>query len=294
MPLHPPFRWKRTPKPAVRRRRASSPVHRERTGQLPVGLARRIASFAAALPDHSWLDRVVRGRAWIPLLGVLLAGIVTAQVEILKLGASMGRALEQTTTLTAQNEQLRGSVAQLADGQRIERLAGAMGLVLPPPGAVGYLAARPGDDVSGALGNIHAPDAAGFVAMSPRNGALVTGQGTSTLPPTPGAPAPSSSGTTSSTGSISGTPSTSATTTIATTATTMATTAAPSAAGVPSTSSSIGAAPSQSPSSSSAPPAPPSAASTSQAPAAAPAPTGPATGAAAITPSGTAQQSGGG
>ena len=57
-----------------------------------------------SLPDHSLLDRVVRGRAWIPLLGVLLAGIVAAQVEILKLGASMGRSLEQTTTLTSQNE----------------------------------------------------------------------------------------------------------------------------------------------------------------------------------------------
>ena len=89
-----------------------------------------------------------------------------------------------------QNEQLRGSVDQLADDQRIERLAGAMGLVLPPPGAVGYLATRPGGDVSAALGNIHAPDAAGFLAMTPRNGALVTGQGASTLPPTPGAPAP--------------------------------------------------------------------------------------------------------
>ena len=97
-----------------------------------------------SLPDHSLLDRVVRGRAWIPLLGVLLAGIVAAQVEILKLGASMGRSLEQTTTLTSQNELLRDSVASLSDDQRIERLATSMGMVLPPPGAVGYLTAESG------------------------------------------------------------------------------------------------------------------------------------------------------
>ena len=54
---------------------------------------------------------------------MLLAGIVAAQVEILKLGASMGRSLEQTTTLTSQNELLRDSVASLSDDQRIERLA---------------------------------------------------------------------------------------------------------------------------------------------------------------------------
>ena len=81
------------------------------------------ASFSCNLRVHT-------GR----LFGVLLTGIVAAQVEILKLGASMGRALEQTTTLTTQNEALRGNVAQLADDQRIVRLADNMGLVFPPPG----------------------------------------------------------------------------------------------------------------------------------------------------------------
>ena len=62
----------------------------------------------------------------------------------------MGRALEQTTTLTTQNEQLRGNVAALADDQRIEHLAGGMGSVFPPPGAVGYLVAKRGGDAGGA------------------------------------------------------------------------------------------------------------------------------------------------
>ncbi len=123
---------------------------------------------------------------WIPLLGVLLAGIVAAQVEILKLGATMGRSLEQTTTLTTQNEQLRYSVASLSDDQRIERLATSMGMVLPPPGAVGYLGANQRADVTRALGNLHAPDATAFMALAPTNGALVTGPGTSMLPATPG------------------------------------------------------------------------------------------------------------
>jgi len=152
-------------------------------------LPQRIGAFAVSLPDHPWLDRLVRGRGWIPVLGVLLAGIVATQVEILKYGANMGRAIEQTTTLTSQNEQLRDSVATLSNDQRIERLASAMGMVLPPPGAVGYLDAAPGSDVSGALGNVHSPDPSSFVALTPRDGdgAMVTGPGTSTLPPPPGA-----------------------------------------------------------------------------------------------------------
>jgi hypothetical protein len=168
---------------------------------------------AVALPDHPWLDRVVRGRVWIPLLGVLLAGIVAAQVEILKLGANMGRALEQTTTLTTQNEALRGSVAQLSDDQRIERLAANMGLVLPPPGAVGYLAAKPNGDVAGALANLHAPAASAFALMTAKNGAMVTGPGTSTLPPSPGAPPPPPTATTATTAATGGSTSSASSTT---------------------------------------------------------------------------------
>ena len=169
--------------PLTRRHRDPNPA-----GSLP----HRLGAFVVSLPDHPWLDRLVRGRAWIPVLGILLAGIVATQVEILKLGASMGRAIEQTTTLTSENEQLRGSVAMLGDDQRIERLASAMGMVLPPPGAVGYLPLGPNADVSRALNNLHSPDPSAFVSLTPLvgDGALVTGQGTSTLPPTDGAVAP--------------------------------------------------------------------------------------------------------
>jgi hypothetical protein len=167
----------------ARRRRAAKPARSP---------AHRIAAFVVSLPDHSWLDRLVRGRSWIPVLGVLLAGIVATQVEILKLGASMGRAIEQTTSLTSTNEQLRSSVAMLSDDQRIERLASAMGMVLPPPGAVGYLPAGRNGNVSGALANLQSPNPSAFVSLTPKDGdgALVTGQGTSTLPPADGTVAP--------------------------------------------------------------------------------------------------------
>jgi cell division protein FtsL len=117
------------------------------------------------LPDHSIIDRLVRGRAWIPVLGVLLAGMVAMQVEILKLGASTGRAIEQTATLQTQNEALQANVATLADDQRIERIAAARGMVMPSPDSLVFLTARPGGQVARALRNVHAPDPAGFTSQ---------------------------------------------------------------------------------------------------------------------------------
>ncbi len=93
------------PAPQPVRRRARRPV----TATTRRSLGRRAAAFLAGLPDHPWLDRIVRGRYWIPILGALLAGIVAMQVEVLKLSANIGRAIERGTSLQSRNEQLRAS-----------------------------------------------------------------------------------------------------------------------------------------------------------------------------------------
>ncbi len=107
----------------------------------------------------------------------MLAGIVAMQVEMLKLGASMGRSLQRTTTLQSRNEQLRETVASLADDHRIERLAAGMGMVMPAPDGVGFLPASSGANVQQALSNIHAPNAGGFLSLLTANG-TVTGSAT--------------------------------------------------------------------------------------------------------------------
>jgi hypothetical protein len=114
------------------------------------------------LPDHRWLDRLVRGRAWIPVLGVLLAGIVATQVEVLKLGASMGRWIERTAAASARNQALAASVATLSDDHRIERLAARMGMVMPAPTAITFVD-RPGArGVRSAVHRMRPPDPAQF------------------------------------------------------------------------------------------------------------------------------------
>jgi hypothetical protein len=158
------------PRPGLRRRVSgpARPAARPRTragAREPLGA--RALAFVKALPDHQLLDRIVRGRAWIPLLGVLLAGIVAMQVEVLKLGAGMGRSIERGTELQSRNELLRASVAGLADDQRIERLAAGMGMVMPAPDAIAFLSLRPIGYVPRAAASIHQPDAAAFKASLP-------------------------------------------------------------------------------------------------------------------------------
>jgi cell division protein FtsL len=150
-------------------RRVSGPARpaRRRPSEQPVvraPLAARSAGFIRALPDHALLDRIIRGRYWIPLLGVLLVGIVAMQVEVLKLNAGIGRALEQSTSLQNRNEQLRAAVARGADDQRIESIAAHMGMVMPRPAAIRFLQHDVVADVGKAISSIHAPAASSFQA----------------------------------------------------------------------------------------------------------------------------------
>jgi hypothetical protein len=158
---------RRSPAPRNPRRVSGPARPRTRPRNQPVvraPLSARSAAFVRALPDHALLDRIIRGRYWIPLLGVLLVGIVAMQVEVLKLNAGIGRALEQSTSLQNRNEQLRAAVAGAADDQRIESMAAHMGMVMPQPVAVRFLARHPIADLGRAIANIHAPDPTAFQA----------------------------------------------------------------------------------------------------------------------------------
>jgi cell division protein FtsL len=136
----------------------------------------RALGFVRALPDHALTDRLVRGRAWIPVLGVLLAGIVAMQVSLLQLNASMGRSIEQGTSLQTENGLLRAQVAALGSVQRIERLATGMGLVMATPQQISFLSPRSSQIPRRAIANMVAPSASAFAAT--QAGASGTGQGT--------------------------------------------------------------------------------------------------------------------
>jgi len=143
----------------ARRRRRAHPA-RQRLGR-----RQRLLSVARALPDHPLLDRLIRGRIWIPLLGLLLAGIVAMQVEVLKYGASIGDAVANTTALQSRHQVLQASVARLSSAARIERLASRLGMVMPLAGEQAFVRFSAGD-VGRALAHIGPTDAASFATAT--------------------------------------------------------------------------------------------------------------------------------
>lgn len=159
------------PKPAVQPR--PTPAERRRRAARKQTLSERLAAFLRLLPDHPLLDRVVRGRAWIPLLGVMLVGIVAMQVELLKLNASTGRSIELIGSLQGRNDSLRAQVASASDPNRIERLAGRMGMTMPSPTSISFVRARSAS-VRRALAGIRVPNVAAFeAALRASNAATV-------------------------------------------------------------------------------------------------------------------------
>jgi hypothetical protein len=157
----------------------------------------------------------------------MLAGIVAMQVEVLKLGASIGRSIQRSSSLQASNEQLRATVATLDDDQRIEALAAKRGMVMPSPDGVGFLSARSGGQLQRVFSGIRTPNPGTFLALMTDNGAVTTGTGSD---PTAAGATPSGSGTSAAT-TAGITPGTSAGTTSGTSAGTTSGTSAGTAVG---------------------------------------------------------------
>ena len=180
-------------------RRVSGPVVR-RPVAVPGGAATvgRQSAFARvrALPDSRWLDRALRGRLWIWLLGAALLGVVAMQVSLLKLNSGIGRAVETTATLERQNAGLEASIARLSDTNRVQVGAAGLGMIVPAPGDVGYLNSRPGD-ASLAVRTMTSPsaDAAALLA----NDGIVPGSLAEVAAPATVEPAPVTSTTATTT-----------------------------------------------------------------------------------------------
>ena len=132
-----PTRSRRVSGPAKRRR---APV-KGRHAFAPRALVARVAT----LPDARIVDRILRGRAWIGLVGVLLIGLVALQVSMLKLNAGIGTSVERSSTLERQNSRLEASIARLSSADRIRAKARALGLVPPRVDRNRYVWARKGN-----------------------------------------------------------------------------------------------------------------------------------------------------
>jgi cell division protein FtsL len=120
--------------------------------------ARRAARRTAALPlGARMLDTLLSGRIWIGLVGVLLAGIVFFNVDLLRMNREITHMADRAAQLKRENGALREDVAGLASSERIQQEAAKLGLVLPQPNQVRYLKSNPTVDARTASKRIIAP-----------------------------------------------------------------------------------------------------------------------------------------
>jgi hypothetical protein len=82
--------------------------------------------------------RLTRGRAWIGVLSVLLAGIVALNVISLSLNASQGRISQQAQILEQENSVLRARLAQRLSSERVRSAAASLGMTAPEPTDISY------------------------------------------------------------------------------------------------------------------------------------------------------------
>jgi len=103
------------------------------------------------------LDGLLNGRVWIGLVGVLLAGIVFFNVDLLRMNREITQMADRAAQLKRENARLREDVAGLANSERIQEAAAELGLVLPAPAEVRYLKSNPAIDARTASKRVIAP-----------------------------------------------------------------------------------------------------------------------------------------
>jgi hypothetical protein len=147
---------RRAPARAPQRARPKTRTSRVAAGGQLIPLAvGRTAVAVRQLPDSGLMVRMTRGRAWIGVLGVLLAGIVTLNVITLSFASSSGQITEQITTLEKENSVLGGREAQRYATERVRYEAAALGLTMSTTDEPQVIEAGP-DDVAQAAARLAA------------------------------------------------------------------------------------------------------------------------------------------
>ncbi len=127
---------------------------------LPVRIFNAPFSRTARARTNGVLDALLTGRGWIALVFLLLAGIVFFNVDLLQMNRDIAQNAERISTLKRENARLLLEEARLTNSERVQEEAVALGLVLPAPGQVRYLKARPSVDARRASRGMSTPSGA--------------------------------------------------------------------------------------------------------------------------------------
>lgn len=157
----------RTSRPAPRHvRRVSGPLRPAPAGPAVRRGTTGVFERLRALPETRVIDGLLRGRAWIWLIGLLLGGIVAMQVSLLKLNAGISRAVTASGTLERQNADIEADIARLSSGERVRATAAQEGMVTPAAGAVDFLHYRGDRDAALAARRMERPSDAAAAVMA--------------------------------------------------------------------------------------------------------------------------------
>jgi hypothetical protein len=137
--------------PAKRSSRPRSPA------QVEHGLVPGLLGALAGVSRSGTLDRLIRGRIWIGVITFALIGIVTLQLLVLQLNASIGRSLVREARLQRANAALSIESSELAGGERVETQAAHLGMQLVPEGSLRFLTGHPRAAVARAAAALKAP-----------------------------------------------------------------------------------------------------------------------------------------
>ena len=153
MPQHAPARRLTAPN---RARRISGPV---RPRAVPAVALPAPGPFERirGLPDKRVVDRLLRGRLCIWVIGVMLGGIVAMQVSLLRMNAGISRAVSTAAVLELQNSDLEAAIARSTTGEKVREAALTNGMIDPKAGDASFLTARPGTDPALAVKRMTAP-----------------------------------------------------------------------------------------------------------------------------------------
>lgn len=125
------------------------------------------------IPDHRVVDRLLRGRACILVIGLMLGGIVAMQVSLLRLNSGISRAVQTASTLAGQNMALEKAIAEAQSGDRVRIAAADTGMIDPPAGERRFVTARIPTDPRRAVRHMKPPSVRSIEVMA--NGGMVPG-----------------------------------------------------------------------------------------------------------------------
>ena len=132
-----------------------------------------------SLSQHRLIDRLIRSQIWIGLVAFALIGIVTLQLGLLKLNATIGRALEHEALLQRQNAALQIENSELAADREVVSRAERLGMVSVPLQALRFVSADPRRDPSRAAAALRsATPSASAESATPSASAPATAEST--------------------------------------------------------------------------------------------------------------------